>query len=140
MLVEDEDSVRMLTRLILHNGGYTVLEAEHGNEALRIAEEHKKPIHLLVSDVVMPHLGGQQLAERLLSLHPEMQVLFLSGYTDDAVVRHGILHEKVNFLQKPFSSAVLAQKVRNVLDAAPQTLTLPRITVNGSAVASERSR
>jgi YesN/AraC family two-component response regulator len=96
---------------------FSVLVAAHGREALRIGEQHPPPIHLLVTDVVMPELGGRQLAEQLLRLHPEMKVLYLSGYTDDAVVRHGVLHEEVNFVLKPFSPAVLAYRVREVLDA-----------------------
>jgi PAS domain S-box-containing protein len=116
LLVEDEDAVRSIARHILRSSGYTVLEAADGDAARRICGEHRGPIHLLVSDVVIPGVGGRELAEQLLALHPEMQVLYLSGYTDDAIVRHGILQESVNFLQKPFSSAVLARKVREVLD------------------------
>ena len=82
-----------------------------------MASQYDGPIHLLVSDVIMPQLGGRQLAERLLALHPDLKVLFLSGYTDDAVVRHGILEAEVNFLQKPFSLVALAHKVREALDA-----------------------
>jgi CheY-like chemotaxis protein len=117
LLVEDEDAVRAITCHILRAGGYTVLEAADGDAARRACAEHGGPIHLLVSDVVMPGVGGRELAEQLLALHPEMKVLYLSGYTDDAIVRHGILQESVNFLQKPFSSGVLAHKVREVLDA-----------------------
>jgi two-component system cell cycle sensor histidine kinase/response regulator CckA len=116
LLVEDEDTVRVLTRHILADCGYAVLEADDGEEALQVAEKHSGPIHLLVSDVVMPRLGGRELAERLTALQPELKVLFLSGYTDDAVVRHGILQEQVQFLAKPYSVAALAQKVREVLD------------------------
>ncbi|MBX3178415.1 MAG: MEDS domain-containing protein [Candidatus Hydrogenedentes bacterium] len=116
LLVEDEDAVRALTRFTLQQCGYTVLEASHGEEAIRVAKNHREKIHLLVTDVVMPGMGGRILAERLLSLHPEMKVLYLSGYTDDAVVRHGILHEEVNFLQKPFSPSALAHRVREVLE------------------------
>jgi len=115
LLVEDDDAVRALTRFTLQQCGYTVLEASHGEEAIRVATHYREPIHLLVTDVVMPGMGGRILAERLLSHHPEMKVLYLSGYTDDAVVRHGILHEEVNFLQKPFSPSALAHQVREVL-------------------------
>jgi two-component system cell cycle sensor histidine kinase/response regulator CckA len=118
LLVEDEDAVRALVRIILRQAGYHVLEASDGGAALAMAGRHEGPIHLLLSDVVMPVLGGRQLAERLVALHPEMKVLYQSGYTDDAVVRHGILQEKVHFLQKPYSPAALAAKVREVLDGA----------------------
>src|SRR5262249_5168623 len=91
LLVEDEDAVRALARIILAGSGYTVLEASDGRQALRVAEERSGPIDLLVSDVVMPELAGPDLAVRLVASRPQMKVLFLSGYTDDAVVRHGIL-------------------------------------------------
>ena len=103
LLVEDEDAVRALTRHVLTGCGYTVLEASDGDEAPRVAAGHAGPIHLLVTDVVMPGLGGRTWPERVTERHPEARVLFVSGYTDDAVVRHGVLHEGVNFLQKPFS-------------------------------------
>jgi PAS domain S-box-containing protein len=115
LLVEDEDAVRALTRFTLQKLGYTVLEASDGEQAIQVATNHREEIHLLVTDVVMPGMGGRILAERLLSLHPEMKVLYLSGYTDDAVVRHGILHREVNFLQKPFSPNALGHQVREVL-------------------------
>jgi PAS domain S-box-containing protein len=116
LLVEDEDGVRALTRHVLQTCGYTVLEASGGRQAVRLCEEHQGPVHLLVSDVVMPDLGGRQLSEHLTALRPNMRVLFLSGYTDDAVVRHGILQAETAFLQKPYTPAGLALKVRKVLD------------------------
>ena len=117
LLVEDEDGVRALARHVLQTCGYTVIEASHGKEAMRIAEQRSGPIHLLITDVVMPQgMGGRQVAEALRVKHPEARVLFVSGYTDDAVVRHGVLEEKANFLQKPFTPASLAHKVRDVLD------------------------
>jgi PAS domain S-box-containing protein len=117
LLVEDDQSVRAVNRRTLRQSGYAVLDAGDGAEALRVAAQHRGPIHLLLTDVVMPGLGGRQLAEQLSALHPEARVLYVSGYPDDAVVRHGIREGEVDFLQKPFSSSVLARKVRDVLDA-----------------------
>jgi PAS domain S-box-containing protein len=113
LLVEDEEAVRALIGHVLREGGYTVLEAGQGEEALRIALEYRGPIHLLVADLVLPQLGGQPLAERLRARHPEMAVLFVSGYPDRSGAAGG---QPVHFLQKPFSPAALAQKVREVLD------------------------
>jgi len=110
--------VRTLSREVLAGRGYSVLEAGDGNEAIRIAATHRGTIHLVVTDVVMPGLGGRQLAEQILHWHPAAKVLYLSGYTDDAVVRHGVLHEEVHFLPKPFSPYALASKVREVLDGS----------------------
>jgi two-component system cell cycle sensor histidine kinase/response regulator CckA len=117
LLVEDEVGVRALARHILSGCGYTVLEAGDGREAVRLVEAHTGPLHLLASDVVMPNFGGRQLAERVDALRPGIKVLFLSGYTDDAVVRHGVLEADFAFLQKPFTPSGLAVKVRDVLDA-----------------------
>ncbi len=117
LLVEDEEAVRTLTRHVLEMKGYHVIEAGDGQEALRRADHYDAPIHLLVTDVVMPHLGGRELADRLTRLRPDLRLLYLSGYTDDAVVRHGVLEAEVAFLQKPFTPNDLALKVRQVLDA-----------------------
>jgi two-component system, cell cycle sensor histidine kinase and response regulator CckA len=121
LVVEDDAVVRGLTRHILQHAGYAVLEAATGDEALRVATGHIGRIHLLVTDVVMPGLGGRAAAERLAERYHGLRVLFVSGYTDDAVVRHGVLHDKVNFLQKPFTPSALALKVREVLDAPAET-------------------
>lgn len=117
LIVEDEEGVRCIVQRILRAGGYTVLTASSGDEATQIASEYAHPIDLLISDVVMPVSGGRNVAERVTAVKPGIRVLFVSGYTDDAVVRHGILLDEVNFLQKPFSSTELAFKVREVLDA-----------------------
>ncbi len=116
LLVEDEDTVRRLARLALEMHGYTVLEASGGVEAVRMAVEHPTPIHMLVSDVVMPVMGGREVAEALRAKRPGVKVLFVSGYTDDAIVRHGIVEATDAFLQKPFTPTSLARKVRAVLD------------------------
>ena len=118
LLVEDADMVRDLARRTLTFRGYTVLEAHDGEEALRLSTQHEGPIHLLVTDVVMPGgISGRQLAERLMATRPEMRVLYMSGYADDAIVRHGLLEPGMAFLQKPFAPDILALKVREVLDA-----------------------
>jgi PAS domain S-box-containing protein len=116
LLVEDEASLRALARHILTMHGYEVLDAGNGQEAITLAEAHQGTVHLLVTDVVMPEMGGSLLSARLQALHPNLKVLYMSGYTDDAVVRHGILHAETAFLQKPFSPDALARKVRDVLD------------------------
>jgi len=116
LLVEDEKRVRDMTREILQESGYHVLEAEHGQEALLIADRHPGTIHLMLSDVVMPQMSGRELAERLVPLRQEMKVLYMSGYTDDAIVHHGVLDEGMSFIEKPFTPNALARKVREVLD------------------------
>jgi CheY-like chemotaxis protein len=117
LLVEDEDSVRAWTKHVLESCGYRVLEASHGMQALAIAAAQARPIDMLVTDVVMPRMSGRQVAEALLEKHPHLKVLFVSGYTDDAAVRRGIMDAAAAFLQKPFSAAALAHKVRTLLDA-----------------------
>lgn len=116
LLVEDEEMVRNLARQILEACGYRVLDAPHGGAALLRCERHEGQIHLMLSDVVMPEMSGRDLARRLLPLRPEMQVLFMSGYTDHAVMNHGVLDANTHFIQKPFSPDALAHKVREVLD------------------------
>jgi PAS domain S-box-containing protein len=117
LLVEDEDIVRNLVSEILATAGYTVLGAADGAEALELAEKHPGPIHLLLTDVVMPKMSGRDLAERLVAFHGETRVLYTSGYTDSAIVDRGVLQPGTEFIQKPFSFAALTQKVRDVLDA-----------------------
>lgn len=116
LLIEDDAAVRSVTRSILEKSGYTVLEALTGEQALQIAERHPQPIDLLITDLVMPQMGGRELAERINLLHPDTPVLYMSGYTDDAVVRHGVLTAEMAFLQKPFTALQLSQKVRETLE------------------------
>ncbi|HOK46817.1 MAG TPA: response regulator, partial [Bryobacteraceae bacterium] len=116
LLVEDEYGVRKLVRKMLMHQGYRVIEASCGEEALRICEQHPGPIHLLLSDVVMPNMSGRELASRLCAVRPELKVLYMTGYTEDAIVQHGVLEPGVAVLNKPFLSDVLARKVREVLD------------------------
>jgi signal transduction histidine kinase/ActR/RegA family two-component response regulator len=116
LVVEDEEAVRGLTCEALQTSGYTVLEACRGEEAIRLCQQSEKPIHLLLTDVIMPQMSGPELATRINDLCPALKVLFVSGYTDHAIVRHGMLNRDTSFLQKPFSPAELARKVRQVLD------------------------
>lgn len=121
LVVEDELHVLELVCRFLKNYGYTVIPATSGAEALSICETRKEPIHLLVTDVVMPTMSGRKLADRLLLLHPETNVLYMSGYTDEAIVHHGVLDSGTLFLHKPFTAEVLARKVREVLDRVQET-------------------
>jgi two-component system cell cycle sensor histidine kinase/response regulator CckA len=115
LLVEDEEKVRSLMRRCLVARGYNVLEARNGQKALALSGQHKGPIHLLMTDVVMPGMGGRELAEKLLPLHPGMKVLYVSGYTHDAILQHGVIDSGATLLQKPFTADMLARKVREVL-------------------------
>jgi signal transduction histidine kinase len=114
LVVEDEEQLRTLVSLILQQQGYTVLESRDVHEAVRLCEQHSGPLHLLLTDVVMPGMNGPDLAQQLTLLRPEMKVLYMSGYTDSAVARHSITSE-TPFIQKPFSPATLNQKVRDLL-------------------------
>jgi two-component system cell cycle sensor histidine kinase/response regulator CckA len=117
LLVEDEPSVRDLANRLLKQQGYKVLEAANGEEALRLVQENTgEKIHLLLTDVVLPQMGGKELADQLKIFRPDIKVLYTSGYTDYAIVHHGVLDSGTHFLQKPFSLKTLSQKVRELLD------------------------
>ncbi|MGA7122828.1 MAG: response regulator, partial [Polyangiaceae bacterium] len=118
LLVEDDDQVRVVARGILQRSGYHVIEARNAGEALLHSEKHPTTIHLLLSDVVMPQMSGPELAKRLASARPDMRVLCMSGYTDDSIVRHGVLEAQIAHLQKPITPEALTTRVREVLDGA----------------------
>ena len=117
LLAEDNAGLRRLATRVLEPAGYTVLGATNGEEALRLLERYEEPVHLLVTDVVMPAMGGRQLAEQVAQTRPGMKVLYMSGYTNDTIVRHGVLDARMPFLNKPFTAVALLRKVREVLDA-----------------------
>jgi two-component system, cell cycle sensor histidine kinase and response regulator CckA len=117
LIVEDDPGIRSLARIALQSYGYTVLEAADGHEGLQVGLNHAGPIHLLTTDVVLPRLSGREVAEQLRAARPDLKVLYVSGYTDDAVVRHGVLSADAAFLQKPFTPSTLARKVREVLNS-----------------------
>ena len=121
-MVEDEKGVREFLREVLESEGYTVLETSGGEEALKLCRDHAGTIHLMLTDVVMPRMSGRELAARAASLRPEMKTLFISGYTDDAIIHHGVLVPGVAFLEKPFTPEALARKVRAVLDEPQKML------------------
>jgi CheY-like chemotaxis protein len=116
LLVEDEGTVRSVAREVLQMVGYTVLEAATGEEAVQQVEQHSGAIHLLVTDVVMPGMNGRELAARLTVNYPNLQVLYLSGYTDEAIAHHGVLQVGIELLHKPFTPDALARRVRELLD------------------------
>jgi CheY-like chemotaxis protein len=113
LLAEDEEMIRKLAREVLEMHGYKVLEAANGRAALLIYERHEKPIDLLITDVIMPEMSGRELADRLSQLRPEMKVVYMFGYTDNAIVHQGVLNERANFIQKSFSPQTPASKVRD---------------------------
>jgi DNA-binding response OmpR family regulator len=116
LITEDESSVRNLVARILRERGYTVLEASNGQNALDIAREYTGEIHLAITDIIMPGMNGRDLGSRLETMRPDLKVLYVSGYTDNAIVHHGILDSGVAFLQKPFTVGDLTRKVREMLN------------------------
>jgi CheY-like chemotaxis protein len=116
LVVEDEEEVRKVAVRILRGQGYKVLEASNGADTLMICKEQKEPIHLILTDVVMPQMSGRQLVEQLRQVYQNLKVLYMSGYTDNTIVHHGVLEEGINYIQKPFTVGALAGKVREVLD------------------------
>jgi CheY-like chemotaxis protein len=132
LLVEDEESVRELVRLTLASRGYKIIEAENGECGLRAAETCKDHIDILITDVVMPGMGGRELAKRLLAIRPDLSVLYLSGYTEDTVITQGVLGPNIAFLQKPFTLQNLAKKVREVLRARTESPALKSIAQSAS--------
>jgi len=116
LVVEDEEVVRKLAVRLLKKQGYKVLEAPDGGQAFLLCEKYQDPIHLILTDVVMPGMSGRELVERLQRIHPEMKALYMSGYTDNVILHHGILEQGLAFIQKPFTLEILGKKVREVLD------------------------
>jgi PAS domain S-box-containing protein len=125
LVVEDEERLRSLVCEVLRGLGYKVLAATDGEDALRVSEAYEGPIHLVVTDLIMPKLGGRELAGHLTKLRPTLQVLYMSGYTDDRTFAEGVFSNQIQFLQKPVAKVDLAQKVRRVLDAASPTARKP---------------
>jgi CheY-like chemotaxis protein len=117
LLVEDEEALRHLIRAILEAGGYRVLPGGSPEEAVATAETHSGPLHLLLTDVVMPRMSGRQVADRVKASRPAVRVMYMSGYTDEAISHHGALEPGTHFMQKPFTADALLRKVREVLDA-----------------------
>jgi two-component system cell cycle sensor histidine kinase/response regulator CckA len=118
LLVEDDHAVRILMAQTLSQVGYNVLKAAGGTEALALSERHHGSIHLLLADVVLPQMSGPELGGRLKALRPTLKVLYISGYTEEAIVRHGVLDSGIQFLPKPFTPEARLQKVREVLDTS----------------------
>jgi CheY-like chemotaxis protein len=117
LLVEDEEEVRKVVCRMLEKAGYRILAAADPKEALRLSRDYQDPIHLLFTDVVMPGMSGRELANRILAQRPQAKILFTSGYTENAILHHGVLDQGISFINKPFKYNILVKKVREVLDA-----------------------
>ena len=116
LLVEDNEQVQMIARDILSDLGYSVLAASSGEEAFMVSASQKEPIDLLLTDVIMPDINGKELADTLIRTNPGLKVVFMSGYTDEVIAKHGVLEDGVIFIQKPFNKQIIAQKIREMLD------------------------
>jgi len=116
MVVEDDAMIMKVIKQVLTGSGYNVLSAGDGKEALNLADQYKDAIHMLLTDIIMPCMGGRELADQVKKTRPDIKILYMSGYTDDAIVRHGMLEKGLSFIQKPFASDSLKKKVREVLD------------------------
>jgi CheY-like chemotaxis protein len=117
LLVEDEDAVRTVTRRILERDGFRVLEARSGREGMAAARSATSPIDLLITDVLLPDIGGGEVAREIVKVQPQIRVLYLSGYSDETLIDQGIAAVPGNFIQKPFSSDVLRKRIRSLLEA-----------------------
>jgi two-component system, cell cycle sensor histidine kinase and response regulator CckA len=116
LIVENESAIRHLLQVALRRNGYTVLAAESGREALQLVRNHAGPLHLMITDVMMPDMDGPELVRQLSTIRPDTRTLFMSGYMDDTLGERGILSTNANFIQKPFSPGTIAQRVREILD------------------------
>jgi two-component system, cell cycle sensor histidine kinase and response regulator CckA len=116
LIVENESAIRHLLQVALRRNGYTVLAAESGREALQLVRNHAGPLHLMITDVMMPDMDGPELVRQLSTIRPDTRTLFMSGYMDDTLGERGILTTNANFIQKPFSPRAIAQRVREILD------------------------
>ena len=119
LIVEDDESLRKVAVKFLNRFGYNVIEAENPENALRIGKKHNRPIHLLLTDVIMPGMSGADLARLLKKERANLKIIFMSGYTDDTISLHGLLDPKVNFIQKPFTKQTLGKKLREIIDGNP---------------------
>jgi DNA-binding NtrC family response regulator len=136
LLVEDAEPLRKLAQSFLAEHGFQVLSAANGEEAIELAKTSRRPIHLLLTDVVMPGMNGRALAEQLLPVHPKIRILYMSGYTDSFIAGHGVLEPGTQLLHKPFTEQALLRKVRQVLDLCQESEAAARGTERGTIVKS----
>ncbi len=138
LVVEDADALRKLSVTLLEEHGYQVLSATNGAAALELAQQDNRSIDLLLTDVIMPGLGGHALARRMEALRPGLKVLYMSGYTDSSIAQHGVLEEGISLLHKPFTEEELVRKIREVLDAGRRSATLAEDPVLAGKVTEDR--